>query len=202
MLSIVLSRRDLREFDQMITLLTLEQGKVEALARGVKKIVSKNSAALEPFFYVDAELLHGKEMFHIGSVQPLEAFVHIRSDLTKIRLAAHSVALCDKLLVDRLADAHIFQLLLGWLVFLNENEIQYHFLLDSFVIKLLRVLGFDVVSAEVECGVVVQERLTVLADGNWQVINALPHNRELEEKTHNIIFQFTTYHAEQQLVDW
>jgi DNA repair protein RecO (recombination protein O) len=52
MMAIVLSRRDFRENDQMIVLYTLEKGKIEALAKGIKKTVSKNAAFLEPFFFV------------------------------------------------------------------------------------------------------------------------------------------------------
>ena len=48
MQAIVLSRRDFREFDQMISLYTREQGKLELLARGLKKVTSKNAAHLEP----------------------------------------------------------------------------------------------------------------------------------------------------------
>ena len=42
MLAIVLSRRDFREFDQIVSLYTKEKGKLEVLARGVKKITSKH----------------------------------------------------------------------------------------------------------------------------------------------------------------
>ena len=74
MLSIVLARRDFKENDQIISLFTEEKGKMEVLARGVKKIVSKNSAFLEPFFLVEAEIIPGKEVFHLGSVQPVNSF--------------------------------------------------------------------------------------------------------------------------------
>ena len=42
MYAIVLMRRDFRENDQIITFYTKDNGKVEVLARGVKKIISKN----------------------------------------------------------------------------------------------------------------------------------------------------------------
>ena len=48
MLAIVLSRRDFREFDQMISVYTKEKGKLNLLARGVKKITSKNALASMP----------------------------------------------------------------------------------------------------------------------------------------------------------
>ncbi|MFZ2978199.1 MAG: DNA repair protein RecO, partial [Candidatus Magasanikiibacteriota bacterium] len=69
MKAIVLSRRDFREADQIISLYTLEKGKMEILARGIKKITSKNSAHLEPFSLVEAEIIFGKELNYLGAVQ-------------------------------------------------------------------------------------------------------------------------------------
>jgi len=60
--SIVLSRRDLKEFDQIITLYTLEQGKIEVLAKGVKKILSKNSSSLLEGNLIEAEVIQAKEI--------------------------------------------------------------------------------------------------------------------------------------------
>ena len=62
MLAFVLSRRDFREYDQSISLYTLEKGRLEVLARGVKKILSKNAAHLEPFCLIEAEIIQGKEI--------------------------------------------------------------------------------------------------------------------------------------------
>ena len=41
MLSIVLARRDFKENDQIISLFTEEKGKMEVLARGLKKLSVK-----------------------------------------------------------------------------------------------------------------------------------------------------------------
>ena len=84
MLAIVLSRRDFRENDQIITFYTKERGLVSALARGAKKSVSKNAAALEPLSYVEVELVPGKELQHVTQVYTIEYFPFIRQNLTKI----------------------------------------------------------------------------------------------------------------------
>src|SRR3989339_1232278 len=79
MLSIVLSRRDIREFDQIVAFYSLEYGRVDVLARGLKKILSKNSAYLLPGNIVEAEIIVGKENFTLGAVEPVESW----SDLWK-----------------------------------------------------------------------------------------------------------------------
>ena len=46
MLAFTLQRQNFRENDQIISFYTKEAGRIEPVARGVKKIVSKNAPAL------------------------------------------------------------------------------------------------------------------------------------------------------------
>ena len=119
MLTIVLSRRDFREADQIISCYTKAKGKVELLARGVKKITSKNSAHLEPFSLVDIEIAPGKGIGHLTKVQPINYFSSIRNDLQKSLSAGYVVSLLDKILHVGEKDERIFELLFGWLEHLN-----------------------------------------------------------------------------------
>jgi len=124
MQSIILSRRDFRENDQIISFYTLEHGKVEALARGVKKILSKNSAALEPFCFVEAEIIPGKkDLAHLGSVTPINIFKNIRADLEKSLMAGYLVKLIDKLIHPNEPDRRIFELLTGWLEWVDNAPV-------------------------------------------------------------------------------
>ena len=74
MQAIILDRKDFKEFDQIISVYTKEKGKLELLARGVKKITSKNSAHLEPFSFVDIEIAPGKGIDHLTKVQSINYF--------------------------------------------------------------------------------------------------------------------------------
>ncbi|MBI5413653.1 DNA repair protein RecO, partial [Candidatus Peregrinibacteria bacterium] len=145
MLSIVLSRRDFREFDQIISCYTKEKGKAELLARGVKKITSKNSAHLEPFSFVDIEIAPGKGIDHLTKVQPINYFVNIRQDLQKSLSAGYVVSFLDKILHVGEKDERIFFLTLGWLENLNLQLTTYNlWLTDGFIVKLLNCLGYDI----------------------------------------------------------
>ena len=72
MLSIVLSRKDFREHDQIVSLYVKEKGKLSLIVRGVKKIVSKNSAHLEPFSFVNITIEKGKEADYLTRVQSVD----------------------------------------------------------------------------------------------------------------------------------
>ncbi|KKQ27136.1 MAG: repair protein RecO protein [Candidatus Magasanikbacteria bacterium GW2011_GWC2_37_14] len=172
MLGLVLSRRNFREADQIISLYTLEQGKVEVLARGVKKITSKNSAHLEPFSYIDAEIIPGKELPHLGAVQSLEYFSHIRQDLQKSLVASFVVNFLNKILHDGEKDERLFTVTLDFIKYLNQESTVCNLeLIDGYIVKLLHCLGYDI-----------------------QIIKANPD--------HEFIYNFLVNQLERKIGDW
>ncbi|MFH1286601.1 MAG: DNA repair protein RecO [Candidatus Magasanikbacteria bacterium] len=153
MLSIILSRRDFREYDQIISLYTKDKGKLELLSRGVKKITSKNAAHLEPFSFVFAEMVPGKEIDHLIKVQPVKPFRNIRKDLKKSIIAQQMCSIADRLICVGEDDVRVFELLKSFLQFLETSEISSNLLIDSFVVKLFHLLGFSPILLEcVVCG--------------------------------------------------
>ena len=142
MLAIVLRRHDFREADQIISLYTREVGKREALARGVKKITSKNSGSLEPFSVIEAEIIPGKEIDHIGSVQIIELFKNIRSDFDKMVLAQRAVSLIEQLFSNSEPDTQSFNVIYSWFQALDQSSSASPILLAAFMMKLLSRLGF------------------------------------------------------------
>ncbi|HLD60794.1 MAG TPA: DNA repair protein RecO [Patescibacteria group bacterium] len=142
MQAIVLSRRDFREYDQIISLYTKEEGKREVLARGVKKTVSKNSAFLEPFSFVEVEIVRGKEIDHLTTVQPIDLFKKIRSDLRKALYASYVVKLIDRIIISAVPDKRIFELVISWLAFVNTAGDVSYYVVSSCMVKLIGLLGF------------------------------------------------------------
>ena len=196
--AIVLSRRDFREFDQIISLYTREYGKLELLARGVKKITSKNSAHLEPFSIVDIEIAVGKEIDHLTKVQPVAYFKNIRTDLYKSLAAQYVVSLTDKLMQVGERDERIFELLLSWLQFVN---IQYpisniQLLLDGYIVKLLYCLGFA--PFQNSSFAKWKQVLQIMESGDWSLIVQLEFDSNLHKKVHG----FLQYQTERQIADW
>ncbi|MBI5728467.1 MAG: DNA repair protein RecO [Candidatus Magasanikbacteria bacterium] len=142
MYAIILSRRDWREYDQIISAYTKERGKIELLARGVKKITSKNAAHLEPFSFVEVEVAKGKEIDHLTTVVPRDFFSGIRVDLEKSAMAGAAVSLTDRLVEVGVTDTRVFATLLSWLRFVEAVHVAGTCLLDGYVVVLLECLGF------------------------------------------------------------
>ena len=197
MQSIVLSRRNIKENDQIISFYTLEKGKKEILARGVKKIISKNSAHLESFSFVDAEIISGKEIDYLGAVQPINYFVNIRKDLKKGLAAGALVFALDKLLHEGERDEKVFGLLLSWLEHLNNIKEYDNILLDAFFVKLLSLLGFNITEVKNVVGSA-KEDLTFLEKSSWQEINIFVYKKSL----HNFIYKFLLFNTDRKIGDW
>lgn len=197
MLSIILARHDFRENDQIISLYTVEKGKMEVLARGVKKIISKNSAYLEPGFLVDVEIVSGKEIIHLTKVQPINLFKNIRTDLSKISTVGYLMNILDRLLKPDDPDKRIFQLIGSFLEFLDQSDLVHPLLLDSVLLKFFSLLGFDITSAE-DIDLNTKKYLDLLLKNSW---NSLPNDldKKVVQALHKAVHDFMQIHSEQKL---
>lgn len=145
MLAVVLSRNNIREFDQLVSLYTKEHGKIEVLAKGIKKITSKNSSNLETFSVVDIEVAEGKEINHLIRVQSVRLFKNIYNDFDKIFLAGYGASLAHQHILVGERDDRVFDFLRSFFEFLDLAEkINATHLATAFIFKLWHYLGFSV----------------------------------------------------------
>lgn len=142
MRGIVLSRRDVREYDQMITLFSDEEGKCELHGKGLKKVTSKNTAYLEPGMVIDVTPVTGKEFTYITSVQPVYSFFSLRTSIDKSSILQYTSALLDMLLKPNEPLPHLFALYLDFLFYLEKDPHADDGILDMFVIQVFASLGF------------------------------------------------------------
>lgn len=186
MLALVLSRADIREFDQMVSLYTREAGKIEALAKGIKKITSKNSSNLEVFSIVDIEVAPGKEINHLTKVQPVTLFRHIFIDLDKLLLAGYAIKIANANILVGATDRQLFDFLVGFLKFLDTasgvNALQ---LATAFIFKLWHYLGFSVE----------EKQYAQWLEGDWQTINNLVLTENDRQKAYTVAHSFAQIHS-------
>ncbi len=143
MYGIVLSRRDFREADQIITILTAEEGKREYIARGVKKIVSKNSSHLEPATLISFGIAEGKkEWAYLTNVQPVESFFHLRQSLSTLHIIGYSLDVLLGMIKEGEHDSDIYHFFVSYLRFLDTQTNLKLLLLDAFIIKVYTHLGY------------------------------------------------------------
>ncbi|MBD3311650.1 MAG: DNA repair protein RecO [Candidatus Magasanikbacteria bacterium] len=202
MIAITLSRRNFREYDQIVSLYTLNLGKVELLARGVKKITSKNSPHLEPFSIVEIEIIKGKEIDHLTKVQPIRYFSNIRKNREKSLAANYIVSLLDKLTQTGEKDENFFELLLSWLKYIDSTEKYNFFLIDAYIVKLLNCLGFDITYANNIPSNSIKQNLQILNQADWPQINRLIISDDDYNKINKFIYEYLVFHSEKKLDNW
>ena len=143
MLAIVLKRRDYREADQIISFYSCNHGKLELLARGIKKITAKNSANLQLGAIVDIEVVKGKELNHLTKVSAHTVYKKFRNDLSKLVAVSFVLDFIDKATKIEEANSDIYSLLLSWMQYIEQSPLYAVSLKFSFGLKIIGVLGFS-----------------------------------------------------------
>jgi len=80
----------------MITLYTLEQGKLRSIAKGARKIRSRKAGHLEPFTHITVQLARSRDIPIITQVETLEAYLPLRENLRLTGYAAYVMELLDR----------------------------------------------------------------------------------------------------------
>lgn len=109
--AIVLSRRDVREHDRLVSLYTEHLGKVTALARGVRRPASKMVGHLEPFALIAVKMVNSKDSYTISNVETIRRYPELLSDLSSLRLAQSCLTLADDLIREGSCDIGVLSLL-------------------------------------------------------------------------------------------
>jgi DNA repair protein RecO (recombination protein O) len=138
--AIILNRRDHGEGDGRITAYSLERGKLELTARGMKKIKSKLAGHLEPITLANLMAVRGRQYDYVGAAVSQDCYGGIKNDLAKLTKASEAVSMVDRLIKPGVADGELFTLLKDYL---DELEADQRGIITScfFILKLLAQLG-------------------------------------------------------------
>jgi len=117
----VLGTMDYREADRIVTLFTLEHGKLRGIARGAKNSVRRFGGALELFARLRAEIVPKEGLSAIHHADIVTVFPRIRDDLAKIGYAGYACELTDAMLPEGMANPRLFRLLSSYLEHLDSS---------------------------------------------------------------------------------
>jgi DNA repair protein RecO (recombination protein O) len=137
---IVLKTTKLGEADRIVTLHTRENGKIRAVAKGIRKPKSRWGARLEPFTHVHLMLYKGRNLDTITGADILDSFDRVRQDYVRLMSAAALVEIVEKITPDRETSFPTYRLLLDGLRSLMDDGADT--LVPAFLVKLLSVSGY------------------------------------------------------------
>lgn len=150
--AIVIKKLDQGEHGELLHLYTREQGKVVAVAKGLKRKSSKQAAHLEPFNLIDCRLIAPRAhtgLPLIASAHSRASYPQIKTDLTKLALGFYLLELIDQLIYENEADVALWQWLVSQLVKLEQLDTsalvgvqREHYLIERRQ-ELLNLLGYQ-----------------------------------------------------------
>jgi len=140
--AIVIGSMDYREADKIVTLFTLEHGKLKGIARGAKKSIRRFGGALELFARLRLEIGLKEGLVQLHGADIVTVFPGIRTDLKKIAHAGYACDLSDALLPEGLSNSRLFRLLAAYLEHLDRSSDADPSDRRFFEINLLNVLGY------------------------------------------------------------
>lgn len=140
--AIVIRCRDFDEADKVAVLLTREEGKVQAVAKGARRPRNRYAPAVQLFTHIKASLFHGRNLDSFSQVEIVESFRTLREDLLRMAYATYVCELMDESVREKQRLEQSFLLLLTTLHLLNAPEMEPEPILRAYELKLLSILGF------------------------------------------------------------
>jgi len=152
----VIRHREFGEADRILSLYTLEKGKVQAIAKGVRKIKSRKAGHLEPFTQVILQLAKGRNLDVITQVDTIRNFENIKKNLILTAQASYVLEILDRFTYEEGENRPLYNLLIETLVRLD-NGISPAIAVHYYEVHLMDILGFRPQLQEcVVCGAAIQ----------------------------------------------
>ncbi|MEM9748705.1 MAG: DNA repair protein RecO [Actinomycetota bacterium] len=138
---VVLRTYKLRESDRIVVFQTKENGKVRAVAKGVRKTRSKFGARLEPMSHVRLLLYRGRELDIVSQAEAVEPLSPMLSSLDRASQGLAALEAVDQLALEREPNPVLYQSLVGVLRTIAERPSPLN--VPAFYWKLLAREGFS-----------------------------------------------------------
>jgi DNA repair protein RecO (recombination protein O) len=110
---VVLRTYKLGEADRIVVLLTAENGKVRAVAKGIRKTSSRFGARLEPMSHVRLLLYRGRELDIVSQAESVEPLAPLLSSLDRASQGMAVLEAADQLALEREPNPQLYRMLVG-----------------------------------------------------------------------------------------
>lgn len=140
--AVVLRTHKLGEADRIVTMLSRRNGKIRAVAKGVRRTSSKFGARLEPFMVADLQLYVGRSLDVIQQAESLGSYgADIAVHYDRFTAANAMVEAADRL-NEAEATTQQYVLLVGGLRSLARGEHAPRATLDSYLLRAMALSGW------------------------------------------------------------
>ncbi|MFW6149262.1 MAG: DNA repair protein RecO [Atribacterota bacterium] len=138
---IVLKSIKLNESDKIITIFSQDYGKIQAIAKGIRKTKSQFGSSLENLTLLKILVYKGKTLNIVSQTEIISSFFSRCKDLKRYGLAIYCTEIIDKMSAEEDPNEAIYELLKNVLVLLKDEKNPF-LLVESFKWKLFVILGY------------------------------------------------------------
>jgi len=159
--ALVLKRTDLGEADRVLTLFTPTKGKFHAIAKGIRRPISKKAGHLELLSHSQLQIALGRNLDIVTQAEVRENFLHLRTGLWYMTCGLYLAELVDRFIEDSTQHLEVYQLMLEMLrgleadvleqqerklkgtTLVGQEHVRTNLLLRYFEIHLLSYIGYE-----------------------------------------------------------
>lgn len=140
--AIVIRKTPYNDNTEILTLLTLEHGKIGASLKGAKKPQAKLKFAGQLFCFAEFVLIQKGENFTVKTATEIESFFEISKDYEKLSIGSSMLEICDKITNSSENCYPVFLELLKALKTLVFSQAKPKLVLSKFMIEIFRISGY------------------------------------------------------------
>lgn len=151
---IIIKSIDFKDADKLVTIFSEKEGKIRAVAKGIKKPNSSLRPCVQPFAHSFLFFSQSRELGLITQGRVIDFYGYIRDDINLSLPTIYLMELLDKSLMENVPYARLYQSTIDVLNTLNNTELGYKPLLFRYYEMLLLIeLGYKpVLDKCVLCG--------------------------------------------------
>src|SRR5512138_1977597 len=114
------------EADQIVTLYTLDFGKVKGFAKGAKRSRKRFGARLEIGSYVQATFFEKEtsDLVRLSHCDLIRAFEGLREDIQRLAWASYFIELVKEMTAEKIQNKPLFRLLISCLHLIDEGSLK------------------------------------------------------------------------------
>lgn len=139
--AIVINKKSVRESDILVTLLTPSQGKLVALAKGVKTIKSTRQGTLQLGNIIKAQLFSRDNRYWLSESTGIVPFLQTKKSLAQLNLLFYFLEIINHLIAENQQIDGVFNVCQNLITAINQNRVASYIKNE---IDLLQLLGFGV----------------------------------------------------------
>ena len=139
--AVIIKKIKLGEADRILTLYTPRLGKIQAVAKGVRRPRSKMAGHLELLTHSLVSLARGRNLDTVTGSQTIAGFLPLKSNLELISYALYTIELIEQFTADHVENHPLFELLLKTMHCLCQ-EGNHELTLRYFELHLLTLVGY------------------------------------------------------------